>query len=438
MSFAQTVVTNIKSPDGEDYRVDLGQKTILIGENEAGKSAIAEAVQLARTGEAFGLLYRSSPIKDGKLLSSLIPPGQKKCQARVVLDSGEACLWAMEEGKRPIQTGPFGSALTIAQLHKVMAGSTETKLKFFLGFLHYKISVQDLMGLLPKDLHETLILVCPLDKPIFLGDLLEKIGSIQRNQSAEVRASQIALESMGAVRHVSDDEVSGAWNTFQRAMYRDLLKMLYIDYRADPALQAGHVLSHLTKMLGGKEAIQRIPPTEDLTAQIGENMLHKRMTRVAVRAKDGEYRASKLRASLKELKTAILQVMHDLLDDAAEKFCKAVGSFLPEEESFLFEPNGKDLTIGILRNGERHIALSGSTEARVLAAIASAMSGSMDVIVVDDRMWDPRTLAKTLKVLEKAPCQVIVMSTAMPRGKKRKAWTYVEVSRTPGEPLDLK
>ena len=60
---------------------------------------------------------------------------------------------------------------------------------------------------------------------------------------------------------------------------------------------------------------------------------------------------------------------------------------------------------------------------------------SNDLIVVDDRMWDADTLKKTMTVLEKAPCQVIVMSTIKPKGRKRGAWTYIQVCRTPGEPL---
>ena len=202
-------------------------------------------------------------------------------------------------------------------------------------------------------------------------------------------------------------------------------------------LQAGHVLSHLTKQLGGKDAIQRIPPTEDLLGEIGETLLHRRMTRVAALAKNGETRASDLSGSLKALKSAVIRVMHDMLDEVADKFCKSVGKFLPKGDALLFDASGSTLDIGLIRNGEGHIALSGSTEARLLAAIAAAIAFPGDLIVVDDRMWDPLTLGKTLEVLEKSPNQVVVMSTIKPRGRKRSSWSYVEVSRTPGHPLEI-
>tara|TARA_R100000655_G_scaffold12254_7_gene28432 strand:- start:24331 stop:25689 length:1359 start_codon:yes stop_codon:yes gene_type:complete len=438
-NFVTQIQTNIKSPDGGDYTVNIGKHTLLIGNNESGKSAIAEALQLARTGSAYGLLYRDKPIKDGKLLSALIPPSQNEAVAVARFDNGSIRRWVLERGKRPKSSGANEgqSALSIAELHAVMSGSTETKVKFFWEVLCKDITAADLMDLLPKELHETLVLVCPLDRPVSLTDLLTKIGSLQRDQSAQVKASKIALESMGTVRFVGDDELGGVWNTLQRAMLRDLLKVIYLDYKADPMLQAGHVLSHLTKQLGGKDAIQRIPPTEDLLGEIGETLLHRRMTKVASLAKNGEVRASDLSSSLKALKNAVIQVMHDMLDEVADKFCKSVGKFLPKGDTLLFDASGGAINIGLTRDGEEHTALSGSTEARLLAAIAAGIAFSGDLIVVDDRMWDPLTLGKTLEVLEKSPCQVVVMSTIKPRGRKRSSWSYVEIKRTPGHPLEI-
>lgn len=438
-SFVTQIQTNIKSPDGEDYTVNIGKHTLLIGNNESGKSAIAEAVQLARTGSAYGLLYRDKPIKDGKLLSALIPPSQDQATATARFENGSIREWVLERGKRPKSSGANEGqgTLSIAELHSVMSGSAETKVKFFWEVLCEEVTAADLMGLLPKDLHETLVLTCRLDRPISLTDLLTKIGSLQRDQSAQAKASKIALESMGTVKFVGDNELAGVWATLQRGMLRDLLKVIYLDYKADPMLQAGHVLSHLTKQLGGKEAIQRIPPTDDLLGEIGETLLHRRMTRVATLAKNGETRASGLSSSLKALKSAVIQVMHDMLDEVAAKFCKTAGAFLPKGEALLFDASNGTLDIGLKRDEEQYTALSGSTEARLLAAIAAGIAFPSDLIVVDDRMWDPLTLGKTLEVLEKSPCQVIVMSTIKPRGRKRSSWSYVEIKRTPGNPLEI-
>ena len=50
--------SNIKSPNGQAWEYELGDYNLLIGPNESGKSAIAEAVQLALSGSAYGLQVR--------------------------------------------------------------------------------------------------------------------------------------------------------------------------------------------------------------------------------------------------------------------------------------------------------------------------------------------------------------------------------------------
>ena len=75
--------------------------------------------------------------------------------------------------------------------------------------------------------------------------------------------------------------------------------------------------------------------------------------------------------------------------------------------------------------------MSGSTEVRVLAAMASALvvpSDDVPVLILDDRMWDMDTLRETMIALEDSPCQVIIMSTTRPKGKPRKKWMYVDVA----------
>lgn len=436
MSYAKKIISNVKSPNGDPYSVELGKHTLLVGNNESGKSAIAESLQLARTGSAFGLLYRDKPVKDGKLLSALIPGNETGCSVTVELDTGEHCSWALERGKRASRVGPNGANLSVAELHAVMAGSSDTKARFFWRKLCEPMAVPDLLSLLPEELKESLLLVCPVDRPVNLADVLERIGKMQRDQSSVVKAGQIALESLGTVNQISDDELSGLWDAFNRAMLRDVMKALYLDYKADPRLQASHVLSYLTEKMGGQDTIRRIRNTEDIGNELAEALLHKRMTRIAVHAKNGELRASKLRNSLKDLKGAILQVMHDSLDAVADNFCKAVGKFLPKGESLHFQASN-GVTLGLVRCDELHTALSGSTEARLLAAVSCALAEESSVIVVDDRMWDALTLGKTMEVLEKSPCQVVVMSTIKPRGRKRSAWKYIEVSRTPGKPLEV-
>jgi len=448
MSFIEQLTTNIKSPDGEDYTVTLGKNTVLIGDNEAGKSAIAEAAELARTGAAFGLLYRDKPVKGGDLLSALIPPGEEKAYAVASLDDGQECSWVLHGGKRPVRTGPNGVGLSVAELHAVLAGSEETKAKFFWHRLCEPKNKErlkqtrvdeDLHGLLDQNWSDS-------SELSDLSVLLTKLGSARREQSAAVKASIIALESLGSIREVTDDEIAGLWDSLERAHARDLLRALYLENKRDPATHAPNTLRHLVEQLGGQEAVTRIPETETVRTTIGEVLLHRRLLKVGTVAKRGEAMAKKQNALLKDLQEQILEIMQKDLNTSGgvAKFQKKASSYLPKGESLYFHVDDGKLVIGLRKGmtatdfGTLHTALSGSTEARVIAAMAAALSdGDDSLLVVDDRMWDAATLAKTMAVLEKAPFQVLVMSTVKPRGRTRGAWTYISLSRKEGHPLEI-
>jgi hypothetical protein len=133
----------------------------------------------------------------------------------------------------------------------------------------------------------------------------------------------------------------------------------------------------------------------------------------------------------------LIEEICDRVGRAAPAFAKKVSTFLPKGEEFLFEVDGTAISVGLLRNGRTHKALSGSTEARVIAAIAAALSTPTSLILLDDRMFSTSTLSKTLSVLEKAEGQVVAMGLKRPPGKPRKEWTYVQVVRTDGEPLEV-
>ena len=67
-----------------------------------------------------------------------------------------------------------------------------------------------------------------------------------------------------------------------------------------------------------------------------------------------------------------------------------------------------------------------------MGSALSLYGDNLSVVILDDRMWDGKTLAKTMERLEnqqteKAPMQVILMSTFKPRGRARAKWNYVEI-----------
>lgn len=451
MALVKSITTNIKSPDGNDYTVELGPKTVLIGDNETGKSAITEAVELTRTGTATGLLYRDS-VKQGTLLAALIPHGQDHAHAEATLDSGETCQWTLERGKAPARTGPNGAILSTLEIHGALKGSEETKAKFFWDKLFPPRDRAALYKAVPPELHLLLDQVLlPGGGAECLSDLISRVGKRQRHQSAAIKASRIALESLGSVHPVSDEVMAGAWDGLDRSVLRDLIRTLYLEYKSNPGLQASHTLEWLVSQMGGKEAMQRIPNSADARHHLAEVLLHSRLAKVAVAAKNGELHASNREDDWKQLKLALLEVMQQDFNLRSEisAFRKTTSSFLPRGEDLYFHVDDGRLVCGIRKGmtqtdfGTLHTALSGSTEARVIAAMAAALGEEGDLtaseylIVVDDRMWDAGTLASTLRALAKSKSQIIVMSTVKPKGKKRTEWDYVQLSRTEGSPLEV-
>lgn len=440
MAYIQKITTNIKSPDGAEYTVDLGQHTLLIGENEAGKSGIAEACQLARTGSAYGLLWRAKNIKDGKLLSTLAPQDSEECSSTAMLDTGEFCEWKLKTGSRPKHSAPEGSVLTVSEIHAVLAGNAETQAKFFAGALGvHKLTSDDVKEAISENLHGFFDTMAAGRETIDLISFVEKLSREQREQNNVSKAAQIALESLGTVTSVDDEELKGLMAMLQRSMSRDILRSIYRSYRADPTIRAGGVITHLTELLGGKEGVRRIPPTEEALAEIGEAHFQKRMMKTAKIAKRGEILAQDKKEAFKKLKEAILKVIFSELEQSprVSDFVSRVNNLLPGGQEFIFEVTPGKIAVGLRRDEQEHYALSGSTEARVVAAIAGAISDEDDLIIVDDRMWDAKTLGQTLEVLRNSPGQVIVMSTIRPKGKQRAGWTYVTVERERGQALRI-
>ena len=436
MTKALELITNIKSPDGEPYSVSLGKNTLIWGENEANKSAIVEALQLARTGAAYGLAFKTSPVKKGPPLNALIPFGQTHAFSEVSLDDGEKCRWILENGKNPKREGPNGATIDVASIRAKLGGNSETQARFFYEQLCFPESLEELIPLLPPSLEGPLNLLVSGDS-VSLSDLLGKVGSRIRETRTSAQNAQLSLASLGSIQSISDAEITGLWSTLDRCRQRDSLREMAEIYRRNPSPSSSNLLQEAVSEMGGKSAILKIPETEALQVEIGEALLHKRLARVAAFMRGGETRASEKGDSLKHLHRILLEEICDRVGRAAPAFAKKVSTFLPKGEEFLFEVDGTTISVGLLRNGQTHKALSGSTEARVIAAIAAALSTPISLILLDDRMFSTSTLSKTLSVLEKAEGQVVAMGLKRPPGKPRKKWTYVQVVRTDGEPLEV-
>tara|TARA_R100001082_G_scaffold104280_1_gene75526 strand:- start:30327 stop:31565 length:1239 start_codon:yes stop_codon:yes gene_type:complete len=392
------VSTNIKSPDGKAYQVNLGQKTLLIGPNESGKSAVAEAVELAITGNVSNLLMRKNPVKQSSQLNILQHPDSAEALfAQVEFEDGGVVRW---QGKQKLVSGDAAdlgaSVALIAELRSVLSGSANTAYEFFYNKL--------------------------------VGGDAAKVwkdkGAVKRRIRAELGRVDHQIETAGSI---------------EKEDYRELLEQFM------KALMLSHVKRNKEKLgtPASKEVLKSLGLLHELAALPGSATLWDELeARIASNAiymlviqyvEESKVLSEALSAAAAEEKEALAAMKREA-NLALADYCKLVSKYLPPGETFELTEANNMLFIGLRRKGATHNALSGSTEARVLAAMGAALSDcAHSVVIVDDRMWDSGTMASTMKALEKAPCHVIMMTTSKPRGRARKGWTYVDMQSAHAE-----
>jgi len=445
MSWVKEITTNIKSPDGNSRTYELGKYTLLVGPNESGKSAIAEAVQLALTGSAFGMLYRNKPIKAGNQLSVLKPEGTEVVYSQAVLDDGGTAEWTLEEGKRPVRKGIEGYALPMNDIRSVMAGSDSTIRSFFYDHMIGESLAEDVQAQLPESLWGDFDACVGRSESISVTKLIASLGKQKREESAKMKAASSILQYMNPTA-VSESHISTLWLQLAEAQRLERLKEMYRTYRAEGGggEASNRALSKIKASLsaiGSKDKIQNMIGSEEAREKLEEAYRERGSYQAALGMKVLVDKCETDIENISKMEKALQAAIGRLLTEKNvwSTYAAKVNMFLPNKDQFKVIDNGS-VTMGLARENGLHIALSGSTEARTLAAMSAAFVASKRgrgqeeenypaVIVVDDRMWDTATLAKTMKGLEKVDCQVIVMTTQRPRGRQREAWTYVELEK---------
>ncbi len=428
------VTSNIKSPGGEPWSFDIGHLNLLVGPNESGKSAIAEAVQLALSGSAYGIFLRSGQVKAGPILGDLSSPGEEDpIFAEVEYEDGTVSRWEMNKNGRPRHTGSQGVALPIGELRAALGGSVAKARNFFAGHLLDPFSRKELEAALPQlavDIIEALDRVLPdYGHPISPNDLVEaqtKCGKYKREGKAMIKAADTVLPLLNYSRSMSALDETQWMEDLCLSLKFEWLKKQFLSSEL-PEEKA--VLQKLALTLGEKDKLRSL----EGSAQYWDILRDGWRTEVLLRAGN---KAKRIRTNgegdvevFGALASALESVLSTMLEKPLEEYCRKVNKFLPKGDKFGIDHSGAQFKIFLERGGTRHYALSGSAEARTLAAMAAALSsdGQPAVIILDDRMWDSKNLARTMERLEKSPCQAILMSTFKPRGRARSGWNYVEV-----------
>ncbi len=140
----------------------------------------------------------------------------------------------------------------------------------------------------------------------------------------------------------------------------------------------------------------------------------------------------------KDIAQGLAKAMGDEVERAKADFEGRVQRWMPEGMRFGVDLQDGDREVlrvglrgGVIAEGSVRAALSGAEWATVTAALALAIAKDGDVIVPEERAFDPDTLAEVLRAFEEAArqpdapkVQIIVASPVPPAGEPRE-WTVI-------------
>tara|TARA_R110002020_G_scaffold12271_1_gene45180 strand:- start:2241 stop:3638 length:1398 start_codon:yes stop_codon:yes gene_type:complete len=444
MKTAVRITSNIKSRDGESWSYDLDENNLLVGPNESGKSSIAEALQLAIGGTVSDILLRGE-VKSGSDLSTLIPIGESIAFAEVEFSDGTTRRWELERGKRAKHTGPsFSEApLPMVELKTALRGSEDTITKFFFEHLMPTVSLDALKSATPffsealpdETLKELLPDYGPNHNalPLWPEAVLEMVDKAKKTSRAcksRGKALDEMLEQLCVV-HPGTDNLLDLWEELTVAIQFEYIGKMYKGGGEErdvfkPFLQKLGTVEEL-KNLRGSAIIH-----DEITGRIRDRAIFDQARRIRDEALEMNKRSKDMSIAASTLSGAIRALTNGVL----APYMARVNDYLPDGDGIFFELEKGSFRWGLWRTSEKgeagvHRALSGSTEARVLGAMAAALTppGQPAMVIIDDRMWDTATLSRTMAAMEEAPCQVVMMTTQKPRGRKRSGWEYIELEK---------
>jgi len=209
LPFVNRVTSNLKSPneDGAPWTVELGQKTLILGDNTSHKSAVLQAVELALTGAADDIVGRFD-VKDPSLLLTLAPGDTLTSMAQFSADSIGPATYNVERSgsrvKKPTHDTGFDARHVMPHrlVKAAIAGSEKTARKAFLEWTADEVSLQDVLGKLPTKQHDR---YKDLAEKICVGGsavdqllaVTEYAGKQQRDAAKQVKGAEAAMKSAG-------------------------------------------------------------------------------------------------------------------------------------------------------------------------------------------------------------------------------------------------
>ena len=337
----------------------------------------------------------------------------------------------MTPGGRPKRTGGNTTALPIGELRDALNGSGKKARHFFATHLLDPISRKKLEDTLPNSTHD---LLTPLEKiiPDFGHDILpediiaahKSCGTWKRKSKAESTACSDMLGVLGNAEKMDPEHGTDLMDSLCTTVRFEWLRKAF---KQTENVEQKYALQQLAGTLGPKEDLKELLGSAQYWDSLRDIWMRDSLYRVSKKVRSLSNNSDIAAEEFGALEKALDSVLLTLIAKPLKEYCRRVNKFLPKGDKFGVEHDITNFRIYLERAGIKHYALSGSAESRTLGAMGAALCESGGVLILDDRMWDSKNLAKTMERLEKSPCQVLMMSTFKPRGRARSEWNYVEI-----------
>lgn len=428
--YIKSITTNAKSPNGESQTWELSPKTLIVGPNEAGKSAIAQSAQLIAEGGVSGLMLRKGLVKLPNMLMGMAP-SDKNLIVEATLSNGATARWEAAPGKKPTSTGK-SNGIGVEDVRAAFSGLPATARKFLAEAIDARaLTLAELQKAVPPTYSDKLDqLTASSADTLSFTDFLALLDACAKQRKA---AADAAKTSTAIIQTIGELATSSVSVDAARAEYRTAVLADFFRTTGRMAAKTANdtgdheplkAIRWLAAQIGGREVLAAALGMDEANARIESAGLAESIRLTRSRAAEAAVASD----TWERVETVLADLFATVVDaQLIPAFEQKVNLYMPKQDRFVLDRS--TLLPGIIRNGRIHTALSGSTEARVLAAMTAALAkpGQLTVLVVDDRMWDGITLSRTLRALEDAPCQVIVMSTMLPRGRRRQTWSTIEL-----------
>ena len=440
--YIETLSSNVKSPRGE-WTQNLGRYTLILGPNRSHKTTIIQAAELATTGAVDDLMGRDG-VKEAAKLMSLKPPAEETLYSKATFSDGTVSSWTAEPGSKP-KTANLQPNLIVSRIaRKALSGSTEKLHEAMVDLFDFEnLSVNAVTQEMSSSCRDHYEEVAGNLRKRFgsevrvLTMVLEYAGKKQRELLSESKGHKQVMayyEAKGVDGNVGVDDLVAAMSKLPFSLPQTMLLQSVMKNAVDssydqcPSCGSEVGLKHLSACQDHFDALGQSdlrPLAFELhelfrAHERWESFLESKRLYEDCKTEEQRY---------KVLKKACQEALSRLVEQMMSSFCALVDRYLPQDWSLGYD---KDIGVLGLQAGPSTVfsSMSGAEWATVTAAMGCVIgnrlpAGQPQLLVIEDRAWDPSTLRDVMLALREFPGQVLMQGTLKPRGKMPKDWSIV-------------